>query len=55
MTVVPDRDRHRRELHKRRTPAERARVLTERLAEVAAMRQAGQLPDHPRHDQKEPR
>lgn len=38
-----DRERHRRFVMERRSPAERERALAARLAEVAMMRQAGQL------------
>lgn len=41
-----DRERHRRFVMERRSPAERKRALAARLAEVAAMRQEGQ-PDCP--------
>jgi hypothetical protein len=38
-----DRERHRRFVMERRSPAERKRALAVRLAEVAMMRQAGQI------------
>jgi hypothetical protein len=38
-----DHERHQRFVMERRSPAERQRALAARLAEVAAMRQAGKL------------
>lgn len=37
-----EHERHRKHVHERRTPAERKQILADRLAEVAAVRAAGQ-------------
>lgn len=48
---LTDRERHLATVHARRTPADRARLLAERLAEVAAMRRGGRLAPYPAESQ----